>query len=93
MPKSKPNANATAVEGDEAVETFQESAPDDNDAAPAGKVKVRVLPRGDGRIATGQFDTAANAFSFHKKGDHLFLDLALAKVQEDAGLVEIVSGS
>jgi hypothetical protein len=33
-----------------------------------------------------------NVFTYHKKGDHLFLAPSLAKTQEDAGLVEIVSG-
>lgn len=93
--KVEPNAEATAVEGAEAVEPFQEPVPvvKPDDAVPAGKAKVRVLPKGDGRVATGHFDVDANAFSFHKKGDHLFLDPALAKTQEDAGLVEIVSGA
>lgn len=92
---AKPDADATVIEGaDTALEPFQEPVPviRANDPTPAGLVKVRVLPKGDGRVATGHFDREANAFTYHAKGDHLFLGQKLAETQEEAGLVEIVSG-
>lgn len=94
MPRlAKPNADETMIEGDD--ESFLEPVPvvSAADPTPKGVLKVRVLPRGDGRVATGRFDRAANKFTFHAKGDHLFLAADLAKTQEDAGLVEIVSGA
>jgi hypothetical protein len=57
---------------------------------PAGKVKIRVLPKGDGKVATGKYDRQTNSFTYHKKGDHLFVHESIAKTQEDNGLVEIV---
>ena len=79
-------------EGD--VEAFlrpvKRIAPDT--AAPEGMATVRVLPKGDGRIATGHFDRAANAFTYHSRGDHLIVENTVARAQEDAGLVEIVHG-
>lgn len=63
------------------------------DQTPQGLVKVRVLPKGDGKVATGHFDREANKFTYHTRGDHLFLSPGLAQTQEDAGLVEIVRGS
>jgi hypothetical protein len=93
---AKPDAEATIVEAETetALEPFQKPVPTITaaDPTPNGTVKVRVLPKGHGRVATGHFDQAANAFTYHSKGDHLFLGAALAKTQEDAGLVEIVSG-
>lgn len=87
-------ANATMIEGDTGSETYLRSpAPvSATDIPPAGMATVRVLPKGDGRIATGSFDRAANAFTYHKRGDHLIVENAVARAQEDAGLVEIVSG-
>lgn len=61
------------------------------DPTPDGVVKVRVLPRGDGKVATGHYDRQTNSFTMHKKGDHLFVHPAVAREQEDNGLVEIVN--
>lgn len=85
-------ADATMPEGD--VETFlQPVAPvAADDIPPDGMATVRVLPKGDGRVATGHFDRAANAFTYHGRGDHLIVESAVARAQEDAGLVEIVHG-
>lgn len=96
-PKKKIEANAdeTMIEGDgEELEPFEKPVPvvKSDAAVPDGVVKVRVLPKGDGKVATGHYDRQLNAFTFHKKGDHLFLHPSIAKTQEDAGLVEIVSG-
>lgn len=97
MPKSPeaPQADETFLEGDEVqLEAFEKPVPvvKAEGPVPNGVVKVRVLPKGDGKVATGHFDRQINAFTFHKRGDHLFLHPSVAKTQEDAGLVEIVSG-
>lgn len=63
-----------------------------NAKAPDGKVKIRVLPKGDGKIATGHFDRQTNSFTYHAKGEHLFVHPTVAKEQEDNGLVEIIDG-
>jgi hypothetical protein len=92
---AEPKAEETYIEGEEvALEPFQEPVPviTPKDPTPDGLMKVRVLPKGDGRVATGHFDRAENKFTYHAKGDHLFLSPDLARTQEDAGLVEIVSG-
>jgi hypothetical protein len=93
-----PNPDATAVEGDTgapALEPFQEPVPvvKAESPTPNGLVKVRVLPNGDGRVATGHYDRETNAFSYHKKGDHLCVPEHVAKAQEKNGLVEIVDGN
>jgi len=67
---------------------------DEPTAAPAKKgkdtVKVRVLPKGDGKIATGEYDKATNSFTYHKRGDQLELHPTIAEAQENNGHVEIV---
>lgn len=99
MPRKKqpaePHADQTLIEGDnDALEPFEKPVPVVKAAGPVpdGVVKVRVLPKGAGRVATGHYDRQLNAFTYHEKGDYLFLHPSLAKTQEDAGLVEIVSG-
>jgi hypothetical protein len=87
--------NAAAVSVAPEVEDFETPVhvvKADEDA-PDGTVKVRVLPKGAGRIATGHYDRQLNVFTYHDKGDHLFLHPSIARVQEDAGFVEIVSGA
>lgn len=89
-------AVATALAEDEtAPEPFEMPVPviKPESKTPEGLVKVRVLPKGDGRVATGYFDRSINKFTTHVRGDHLFLEPALARTQEDAGLVEIVRES
>lgn len=92
-----PDAEETFVEADEApegrpLENFEKPVvvvkPDA--PTPSGMAKVRVLPKGDGKVATGKYDRQTNSFTYHKKGDHLFVHPQTAKQQEDNGLVEIV---
>lgn len=54
-------------------------------------VKVRILPRGDGKVYTGDYDQITNSFPKHKKGDVIDLHPAIAEEQEEAGHVEILS--
>jgi hypothetical protein len=85
----------TFVEGDgDGLEPFERPVPHvkADGPVPDGVVKVRVLPKGAGKVATGHYDRQINAFTYHEKGNHLFLHPSIAKTQEDAGLVEIVSG-
>jgi hypothetical protein len=88
------SADETHIEGDEGPEEFEQPVPvvKADTPTPDWRTKVRVLPSGDGKIATGHYDRESNAFTYHKKGDFLHLPPALAKEQEDRGLVEIVSG-
>lgn len=91
-----PNADNTLLEADapKPLEPFEQPVPTVKPATktPAGMVKVRVLPRGDGKVATGHYDRQLNEFTYHKKGDHLFVHPSVAKQQEDNGNVEIVDG-
>lgn len=59
---------------------------------PKGMKKVRVLPLGDGKISTGEIETASDGIVFlkAKKNDHLIVAESVAKEQEENGLVEIV---
>lgn len=93
MPKAKPDADATMTEADDGLEPFERHAPvvDPKDPVPKGMVMARVLPNGNGVIATGHFDRPNNAFTYYNKGDHLIIPERVAKTQEDAGLVEIVN--
>lgn len=88
-----PDPDETLIEGDDGLEDFERPVRKVKaDAeAPDGLVTCRVLPKGDGRVSTGKYDRQLNAFTYHKKGDHLFLHPSIAKTQEDAGLLEIVS--
>lgn len=88
-----PDPDETIVEGDDGLEDFERPVRKIKaDAeAPDGTVKVRVLPKGDGKVSTGKYDRQLNAFTYHKKGDFLFLHPSIAQTQEDAGLLEIVS--
>lgn len=61
------------------------------DKTPEGMTKVRVLPRGDGKVATGHYDRQTNSFTSYKKGDHAFVHPVVAREQEGNGLVEIVN--
>lgn len=74
------------------LEEFEQPTPkvSADEPTPNGKTKIRVLPKGDGKIATGHFDRQLNSFTYHKKGDHLFVHPGIAKTQEDNGLAEII---
>lgn len=91
-----PDAENQVLEGNDekVLEPFEQPVPvvKPKDATPLGMAKIRVLPKGDGKIATGHYDRQTNSFTYHKKGDHLFVHPAVAKQQEDNGLVEIVDG-
>jgi len=92
-----PDAEATLIEADATArvqEPFEQPVPDvkPKTKTPAGMAKIRVLPKGDGKIATGHYDRQTNSFTYHAKGDHLFVHPAVAKAQEDNGLVEIIDG-
>lgn len=98
---SEPVENNQALEGADAnpyependgLEEFEQPTPkvSADEPTPNGKTKIRVLPKGDGKIATGHFDRQLNAFTYHKKGDHLFVHPSIAKTQEDNGLAEII---
>lgn len=86
-----PSAEAYEPEGSE-LEEFEQPVPKvtAEQATPHGMAKIRVLPKGDGKVATGHYDRQTNTFTMHKKGDHLFVHPSVAKQQEDNGLVEIV---
>lgn len=90
-----PNADDTLIEGEDfsELEPFQRPVPKvkADTPTPAGKAKIRVLPKGDGKVATGHYDKHLNAFTHHARGDYLFVHPSVAKAQEDNGLVEIVS--
>lgn len=90
----QPDAAATMIEGNETrpLEEFEKPVAKvkPETETPNGQVKIRVLPKGDGKIATGHFDRQLNAFTYHAKGDHLFVHPVVARAQEDNGLVEIV---
>lgn len=57
---------------------------------PKNHVKVRVLPKGDGKVSTGEYDQQTNSFPYHKRGDTLVLHESIARTQEDNGYVEIL---
>lgn len=90
------NAESQQIEAEEygrEMEPFERPVPKvtAETTVPEGKVKVRVLPKGDGKVATGHYDRQTNSFTAYKRGDFLMLHPSIAKTQEDNGLVEIVT--
>jgi hypothetical protein len=59
-------------------------------AAETPRVRVRVLPAGDGRVATGKYDATTNRFTTYSRGEVILLDADVARAQERNGLLEIV---
>lgn len=62
------------------------------DELPEGFVRVRVLPLGDDKIATGVMNTLSltDKFPRHKRNDRLALPRDVAEAQERNGYVEIL---
>ncbi len=60
------------------------------DTLPRNHVRARILPKGDGRVATGEYDPILQAFSHFKHGETVVLHESIAKARQDDGLVEIV---
>ena len=54
-----------------------------------GKVTVRVLPLGDGKIADGSFGPSPDRFGHYRHGDEPKLPRGIAQRLEDKGWVEI----
>lgn len=56
-----------------------------------GNVWVRILKKGDGKVATGALNptTPGDRFPTHKRGDIVQLEKSVAEAQEDNGYVEI----
>ncbi|HEY3812854.1 MAG TPA: hypothetical protein VGL66_06480 [Caulobacteraceae bacterium] len=59
----------------------------------AGKVTVRVLPLGDGKIADGSFGSSPDRFGHYRRGDQASLPRGIAQQLEDKGWVEIVAAT
>lgn len=53
-------------------------------------VEVRVLPKGDGQVYTGDVDEITNAATTYRRGDKFWVFRSIAQDQEDAGRVEIL---
>ena len=53
-------------------------------------LKCRVLPKGAGKLYTGEHDPQTNTFPTYEKGDVIELHPSIAQEQEDNGYVEIV---
>ena len=57
---------------------------------PAGHVSARILPNGDGRVFTGEFDPLTQEFTKHPKGAVISAPEATARALELRGFVEIL---
>lgn len=57
---------------------------------PRGHVRARVLPNGDQKIFTGEYDAATHEFTRHPKGAIVTLAEAGAWALEARGFVEIL---
>ncbi len=57
---------------------------------PSGHVTFRILPNGDGRIFTGEFDPVTQQFTKHPKGTVISTPEAIARALELRGFVEIL---
>ena len=53
-------------------------------------VEIRVLPQGDGKIFTGEYDSLAHEFTKHKKGDVFEIAEDIARALEARGFAEIL---
>lgn len=56
--------------------------------APKATVKARILPIGDGKVATGEWDHLTG-YGYYAKGDVFEVAPAIAKELEARGFVEI----
>ncbi len=57
---------------------------------PAGHVTIRILPNGDGRVFTGEFDPLTQQFTKHPKGAVIAAPETIARALELRGFVEIL---
>ena len=57
---------------------------------PAGHVSARILPNGDGRVFTGEFDSLTQEFTKHPKGAIIAAPESVARALELRGFVEIL---
>jgi hypothetical protein len=53
-------------------------------------VEVRILPRGDGQVYTGDLDEITAQPTTYRRGERFWVSRAIAQAQEDAGRVEIL---
>jgi len=53
-------------------------------------VEVRVLPQGDGKVFTGDYDSLAHEFTKYKKGDVFSIAEDIARALEARGFAEIL---
>jgi hypothetical protein len=57
---------------------------------PAGHVSARILPLGDGKVFTGEFDPLTQQFTRHAKGAVIALPAAIARALELRGFAEVL---
>jgi len=53
-------------------------------------VEVRILPKGDGKVYTGDLDEITGKPTTYRRGDKFWVIKSIAQAQEDAGRVEIL---
>lgn len=53
-------------------------------------VELRILPQGDGKVFTGEYDSTAHEFTKYKRGDVVSLAEDIARALEARGFAEIL---